>query len=42
MNQYAYPATKVHDIPAMLGANIFSNATPTMVSDTSKSGIPLF
>lgn len=42
MNQYAFPATKLHDVPAMLGATIYSNATPTKVSDTSKSAIPLF
>ncbi len=42
MNRYAFPATKLHDVPAMLGATIYSNATPTKVSDTSKSAIPLF
>ena len=42
MNAYAYPASQTHDVPPMLGATILANATPTAVSDTANSAIPLF
>ncbi len=42
MNQYAYPTAKTHDVPAMLGTTIVTNAMPSTASDTSKSSIPLF
>jgi hypothetical protein len=42
MNDYAYPVTKVNQVPPMLGATVTSNATPATVADTSGSFIPLF
>jgi hypothetical protein len=42
MNDYAYPVDRMHEVPPMLGATIFTNATPATVSNTSGSAIPLF
>ena len=42
MNQYAYPADKLNSVPPMLGTTVFANATPSMLTNTAKSAIPLF
>jgi hypothetical protein len=39
MNDDAYPVDRMRDVPPMLGATIFTNATPATVSNTSGSAI---
>jgi hypothetical protein len=42
MNSYAYPVSQTGMVPAMMGATITSNATPSPASNTMGSLIPLF